>query len=214
MQDKVRIGFIGYGKAANLHAEAMTAVSRGTLVAVCGRNPERRGEFAARWNIASRETVDEMVRLDKADAVIISTPHPLHCEGALEALGAGAHVLVEKPMALSEAECNKMIAASEKAGKLLSVMSQRRWFPACRRIRNAIDEGKLGKPILAQVTILGWRDKAYYESDPWRGKWETEGGGILINQAPHQIDLMLWYMGPFAEVHGFRDNFNHPYIEV
>jgi predicted dehydrogenase len=68
--------------------------------------------------------------------------------------------------------------------------------------------------VLAQITILGWRDKAYYDSDPWRGKWETEGGGILINQAPHQIDLMHWFMGPSEEVRGFWDNFNHPYIEV
>jgi predicted dehydrogenase len=91
---------------------------------------------------------------------------------------------------------------------------QRRWFPACSRIKRAIDEGKLGKPVLAQLTILGWRDKAYYDSDPWRGKWATEGGGILINQAPHQIDLLQWYMGPFEEILGFWDNFNHPYIEV
>jgi predicted dehydrogenase len=81
-------------------------------------------------------------------------------------------------------------------------------------MKHAIDEGKIGKPVIAQVTILGWRDKEYYSSDPWRGKWATEGGGILINQAPHQIDLMHWYMGPAAEIRGFWDNYNHPYIEV
>jgi predicted dehydrogenase len=107
-----------------------------------------------------------------------------------------------------------MIAASKKAGKILSVVSQRRFFPACRRMKEAIDEGKIGKPSLAQLTILGWRDEAYYKSDPWRGKWDSEGGGILINQAPHQIDLLHWFMGPFAEITGFWDNVNHPYIEV
>ena len=214
MKDKVRIGFIGYGKVAQLHAEALALSSHGTLVSVCGRNAERRNEFAAKWKIASRGSVEEMLRQDKIDAVIVSTPHPQHCEGALEAFAAGVHVLVEKPMALNEVECSEMIAAAEKAGKLLSLMSQRRWFPACRRIKNAIDEGKLGKPVLAQVSILGWRDEAYYSSDPWRGKWASEGGGVLINQSPHQIDLMLWYMGPFDEVLGFWDNFNHPYIEV
>jgi predicted dehydrogenase len=117
-------------------------------------------------------------------------------------------------MALTTAQCDNMIAASQKAGKILSVMCQRRWFPSCVRIRNAIDEGKIGKPVLAQLTILGWRDKAYYDSDPWRGKWATEGGGILINQAPHQIDLLQWFMGPFEEIQGFWNNFNHPYIEV
>ena len=214
MMEKVRIGLIGYGKVANLHAEAIAGASKGTLVSVCGRNAAKRNDFAAKWKTASRDSVEEMARLDKIDAVIITTPHPQHCEGALEAFAAGVHTLVEKPLAVTEAECDKMIAASQKAGKLLSVVCQRRWFPACRRIKTAIDEGKLGKPVLAQVTILGWRDKAYYDSDPWRGKWATEGGGILINQAPHQIDLMLWYMGPFGEIQGFWDNFNHPYIEV
>jgi predicted dehydrogenase len=214
MRNKIRIGLIGYGKVAHLHAEAVAASAGGQLVSVCGRNAARRNDFAAKWNIASRENVEEMARQDKIDAVIIVTPHPLHCECALEAFAAGVHTLVEKPMALTEAECNTMIAASQKAGKLLSVVCQRRWFPACERIKRAIDDGKLGKPALAQLTILGWRDKAYYDSDPWRGKWATEGGGILINQAPHQIDLMQWYMGPFGEITGFWDNFNHPYIEV
>jgi len=214
MKDKVRMGLIGYGKVAHLHAEAIAASNGGVLVSVCGRNTERRNDFAAKWKISSRETAEEMVRHDKVDAVIITTPHPQHCDGALEAFAAGVHVLVEKPLAVTEAECNKMIDAAKKAGKLLSVVCQRRWFPACQRIKRAIDDGKLGKPVLAQVTILGWRDKVYYDSDPWRGKWATEGGGILINQAPHQIDLMLWFMGPFGEINGFWDNFNHPYIEV
>jgi predicted dehydrogenase len=117
-------------------------------------------------------------------------------------------------MALTELQCDDMIAAAANANRLLSVVCQRRWFPACRRIRDAIDEGKIGRPVLAQITILGWRDKAYYDSDPWRGTWKTEGGGILINQAPHQIDLMHWFMGPAEEIRGFWDNFNHPYIEV
>jgi predicted dehydrogenase len=214
MEEKIRIGLLGYGKVANFHAEALLPAAKGVLVSVCGRNTERRNAFAEKWKISSREAIAEMVLKDNLDAVIITTPHPLHRDGALEALEAGAHVLVEKPMAISTAQCDEMIAGAKKTGKYLSVMCQRRWFPACCRIKHAIDEGKLGKPILTQLTILGWRDKAYYESDPWRGKWATEGGGILINQAPHQIDLLQWYMGPFAEIHGFWDNFNHPYIEV
>jgi predicted dehydrogenase len=214
MKDKVRIGLIGYGKVANLHAQALAAAAKGELVSVCGRNAERRDGFAAQWNIASRHTAEEMVQKDRVDAVIITTPHPQHRDGALEAFAAGAHVLVEKPMAVTETECNGMIAAAKHAGKCLSVVSQRRWFPACARIKEAINAGKIGVPILAQLTILGWRDKAYYDSDPWRGKWATEGGGILINQAPHQIDLLHWFMGPFDTIHGFWDNFNHPYIEV
>jgi predicted dehydrogenase len=214
MKEKVRIGLYGYGKAAHLHAQAVRESSRGELVSVCGRNRERRDAFAARWGISSRDTPDEMAAKDRAEAVIVSTPHPQHRDCVIQALTAGAHVLVEKPMALTELQCDDMIAAAARAGKLLSVVCQRRWFPACQRMRAAIDEGKIGRPVLAQITILGWRDKAYYDSDPWRGKWASEGGGILINQAPHQIDLMHWFMGPPAEICGYWDNFNHPYIEV
>ncbi|MCL2833772.1 MAG: Gfo/Idh/MocA family oxidoreductase [Treponema sp.] len=214
MKEKIRIGLLGYGKVANLHAQALQEVDNGILVSVAGRNTVRRDEFSTKWKIASRETVDDMVQKDRVDAVIITTPHPQHRDGALQALQAGAHVLVEKPMAVHVSECDEMIAAAKSAGKCLSIMCQRRWFPACVRIKRAIEEGKLGRPVLAQLSILGWRDKLYYDSDPWRGKWATEGGGILINQAPHQIDLLQWYMGPFGEITGFWDNFNHPYIEV
>jgi predicted dehydrogenase len=214
MKEKIRIGLYGYGKVAQVHAKAVTESANAELVSVCGRNRERRSAFASQWGIASRDTPDEMAHNDRVDAVIICTPHPQHYETSLACSAAGLHVLVEKPMALTEVQCDEMIAAAKQAGKLLSVVSQRRWFPSCRRIKTAIDEGKIGKPVLAQLTVLGWRDKAYYDSDPWRGKWATEGGGILINQSPHQIDLMHWFMGPHEEIHGFWDNFNHPYIEV
>jgi predicted dehydrogenase len=214
MKEKLRLGLLGYGKVANLYMDAVKGTANAEIVAVCGRNRERRGSFAAKWGIASRDSAGEMVRLDKAEAVIVATPHPRHRDGALEVFSAGAHALVEKPMAVTTAECDEMIGAAKQAGKYLSVVSQRRWFPACARIKKAITAGKLGKPCLLQLTILGWRDEAYYASDPWRGTWDAEGGGILINQAAHQIDLMNWFMGPIDEIRGFWDNFNHPYIKV
>ena len=212
--DTIRFGLMGYGKVAHLHAQALADATGALLVSVCGRNDGRRDEFATKWRIASRKTVADMVALEHVDAVIISTPHPRHHDDAIEAFAAGCHVLVEKPMAVTEAECTNMILAAERAGKLLSVISQRRWYPSCMRIREAIDSGKLGKPAIGMVTILGWRDEEYYRSDPWRGKWDTEGGGVCINQAPHQFDLLHWFMGPVARIQAEWDNLNHPYIEV
>lgn len=213
-EKKLKVGLIGYGKVAQLHARALADSRNAALASVCGRNDERRDRFAAQWSAGSRRTVEEMVRHDGVEAVIVTTPHPRHHDDTIEAFDAGCHVLVEKPMALTEAECTAMIEASERTGRILSVVSQRRWYPSCRRIREAIDAGKLGRPAAAQVTILGWRDEAYYRSDPWRGRWDTEGGGVLINQAPHQFDLMCWFMGPAQEIRAFWDNLNHPYIEV
>jgi UDP-N-acetyl-2-amino-2-deoxyglucuronate dehydrogenase len=212
--DKLRFALVGYGKVAELHAKAIAESGNSTLVAVCGRDPEKSRRFAERHHIQARASIAEMVEKDRIEAVLIVTPHPSHKVQAVEAAEAGCHVLVEKPMALCVADCEAMIAASKAAGKILGVVSQRRWYPAVQRIRKAIDCGVLGQPALAQVTMLGWRDEAYYRSDPWRGQWKTEGGGVLVNQAPHQLDLLAWFMGPAREVKGFWDNVNHPYIEV
>ncbi len=132
----------------------------------------------------------------------------------VQAIQAGANVLVEKPLASSLKDCDAMIQAAQKAGVKLGVVSQRRFYEPCQRIRKAIDEGKIGRPVLGTVTLLGWRDQHYYQSDPWRGTWKEEGGGVMVNQSPHQLDLLQWYMGPIQEVFGYWENLNHPYIEV
>jgi predicted dehydrogenase len=128
---------------------------------------------------------------------------------------SGAHVLVEKPLAATLTDCDEMIKVAATTGKKLGVVSQRRFFPSSMRIKKAIDDGKIGKPMIGSVVMLGWRDQAYYEGDAWRGTWQGEGGGVLVNQAPHQLDLLQWYMGDeITEVYGVWKNINHPYIEV
>ena len=210
----VRYALIGYGKVAQLHAKALSQAMDSHLVAVCGHNEEKAKAFAKQWNILPFKNIKDMITTAAIDAVIITTPHPLHKEHTLEALQAGAHVLVEKPMALSVEDSKAMVETAKQLGKKLGVISQRRWYPACQRIHQAIEEGKLGIPMIGQVTMLGWRDQAYYTSDLWRGSWEQEGGGVLINQAPHQLDLLHWFLGPIKEVYAQWDNVNHPYIEV
>jgi len=212
--EKLRVGIYGYGKVAELHARAISSRPELELASVCGRESARRSAFATRWAIPSRSSAAEMADRDEVDAVVIVTPHPLHRAHAVEGAEAGLHVLVEKPMALSIEDCDAMIGASARAGRKLGVVSQRRWYPASRRVREAIDSGALGAPVLGQVIMLGWRDEAYYRSDPWRGSWEGEGGGVLVNQAPHQLDLLSWFLGPVLEVSAYWANLNHPYIEV
>jgi UDP-N-acetyl-2-amino-2-deoxyglucuronate dehydrogenase len=107
-----------------------------------------------------------------------------------------------------------MIAAAARTGVQLGVISQRRFYEPVLRIKAAIDAGKLGTPALGLFLMYSWRDAAYYTSDSWRGRWDTEGGGVLVNQSPHQLDLLLWFLGPAAEVTGFWGNLNHPTVEV
>ena len=214
MDRPIRFALVTYGKVARLHARALKSIPGAQLVAVYGRDPAKREAFAAAYGIQPYGDITEMIAVTAADVVIVASPHPQHKEHTIAALQAGAHVLVEKPMAILVEDCDEMIAAAAKAGRLLSVICQRRWYPSVQRIRKAIDEGKLGAPALGQVIMLGWRDQAYYSSDPWRGSWKHEGGGVLVNQAPHQLDLLQWLMGPAIEVSAYWDNLNHPYIEV
>jgi predicted dehydrogenase len=155
-----------------------------------------------------------MIETERLDLVIICTPHPNHLVPTIESLKAGANVLVEKPLASSLADCDEMIRAAKELNKKLGVVSQRRFYQPVQRVKKAIEDGKIGKPILGTVNMLGWRDENYYRSDPWRGSWKFEGGGVMVNQAPHQLDVLLWFMGEIDEVFGVWANLNHSYIEV
>jgi len=121
---------------------------------------------------------------------------------------------VEKPLASSLEDCDAMLEASRSCGKQIGVVCQRRWYLPAMRVKRAIDDGKIGEPVFGTVNMLGWRDESYYGSDPWRGTWKGEGGGVLVNQAPHQLDMLQWFMGEIDECYGIWSNLNHPYIEV
>jgi predicted dehydrogenase len=155
-----------------------------------------------------------MIAQSGVESLNICTPHPLHADPAVKAARAGVHVLIEKPLASSLEDCDAILEAAKKSEVKIGTMCQRRFYAPCQRIRRAIDEGKIDRPVLGWVAMYGWRDQAYYKSDPWRGTWEGEGGGVLVNQAPHQLDLLQWYMGPVDELFGYWGNLNHPYIEV
>jgi UDP-N-acetyl-2-amino-2-deoxyglucuronate dehydrogenase len=210
----VRTGLIGCGKVGLTHALALSSLPSSAFAAVCDSDADRADAFAQRFGVRAYTDARAMCEAEGLGMVSVCTPHPLHADGVVAAAAGGASALVEKPLAADLASCDRAIAAAAEAGVSLGVMSQRRWYRPVARMRRAIDEGRLGIPILANVTVLGWRDAAYYRADPWRGRWSTEGGGVLVNQTPHQLDLLLWLLGPVAEVYGQWSNFNHPTIEV
>ena len=213
--EKIRAGIVGSGKAAGMHADALVNIPNCDFLAVQSRSAERGGAFASRYGASVYMETGEMVAKEKLDMVVVCSPHPNHRQAVEQAMEAGAHVLVEKPLASSLGDCDAMIAAAAKYGKKLGMVSQRRLLPASQRMRQAIDDGKIGRAALGMAQLLGWRGEEYYKSDPWRGSWEHEGGGVLVNQAPHQIDLLQWYMGGEMEsLYGVWSNINHPYIEV
>lgn len=205
---------VGPGKVAHTHAQILSALPGARFVAVCGRDRERTAAFAAQYGAQPWTDFRAMVRRPDVQMVIICTPHLQHAEYAIAAAEAGVHVLVEKPLAITLADCDRMIEAARRHGVKLGMISQRRLYPPVQRVKAAIDAGKIGAPVLATTTMLGWRSPEYYTMDPWRGTWDGEGGGVLVNQAPHQFDLFQWLMGPIDEVFGYWANLNHPTIEV
>jgi len=209
-----KTGIIGCGKVAHLHAKALQNLPESDFVAVWSRTSSTAEKFSLEYGVKPYSDISAMIKQESINLVIVCTPHPFHKDPTNQALEAGAHVLVEKPLASSLEDCDSMIGTAEKYSRTLGVISQRRWYAPVMRVKQAIEQGKIGDPVLGTINMLGWRDEAYYNADPWRGTWMEEGGGVLVNQAPHQLDILLWYMGEIDELFGMWGNLNHPYIEV
>lgn len=211
---KIKTGIVGCGAVGHFHARAFQQLPGSELTACCNVRLGRAQEFGAQYGIPAFDSVSEMIRKTGVEALSICTPHPAHREFAVEAARLGVHIAVEKPLASSLSDCDAMIEATQRGGALGATISQRRFYPPARRVKQAIEAGKIGKPILGSVNMLGWRTMEYYASAEWRGTWQGEGGGVLVNQAVHQLDLLLWYMGEAREVYGMWDTLNHPSLEV
>jgi UDP-N-acetyl-2-amino-2-deoxyglucuronate dehydrogenase len=205
---------IGCGKVADAHAQAYQSLPESHFVGVYDIQYERACALAKRYNVHPFQNLEEMLREPTVKAASICSPHTSHPDMVAACAQAGVHALVEKPMAVDLKGCDRAIQVAEEAGIKLAVISQRRFYEPVIRMKNAIEAGKIGRPVLATVTVMGWRDEAYYRMDPWRGKWSSEGGGVMLTQTTHQIDLFQWFMGPIAEIFGYWDNLNHPYVEV
>lgn len=214
MPERLRTAVIGCGKVAPTHAQAWHRLPASDFVAVCDRNIDRAQSMATEFGVRAYTDLAEMIERERVQVVSVATPHPLHAVAVETAVSLGSHVLCEKPLAVDVATCDRMIDAARSAAVHLGTICQRRFYEPVRRMRDAIDAGKIGIPVLCEVFVFGWRDENYYKADPWRGTWDGEGGGVMVNQCPHQIDLLLWFMGPLSELYGYHSNFNHPYIEV
>jgi len=209
----MRFAIIGIGNIAPIHAAAIRGVPGAELVAVATRHEGRGRAFAAEYGGTWHADYRELLAQAQADVVTICTPHDLHAPMTLAAAQAGAHVLCEKPMARNVAECDAMIQACAKAGVTLGVVFQSQFERLSLSLKNALDAGRLGRLLWASANTLWHRTDAYYLSGPWRGTWEHEGGGVLINQAIHAIDLLIWLAGMPISVTARTRTLNHA-IEV
>jgi UDP-N-acetyl-2-amino-2-deoxyglucuronate dehydrogenase len=197
----MRAGVIGCGRIARNHVAALRATAGVEVTAVADTVPGRAHAFAAEHGVPyAFEDVDLMLS-GGLDMVTVCTPHAAHEAGVLAAARHGVHVLCEKPIAVDLARAHRMIAAAEAAGIRFGVIFQRRFWPAAARIRAAIDDGRLGSPISGGVVARLHRDAGYY-AEPGRGSRAAEGGGVLMTQVIHHIDLLQWYLGRARRVTG------------
>ena len=210
----IHIAIIGCSKIGHIHAKTILQIPELSFKAVWSRRPESAQKFVDEYDVKSYDSISEMIKAENIQIAVVCTAHPFHADPAIQAMKAGAHVLIEKPLASTLQDCDRIIEASRRTGRKTGVISQRRYYQPIVRMKKAIEEGKIGTPALGTIQMLGWRDRSYFESDAWRGSWTMEGGGVLVNQAPHPLDLLLWLMGDIDEVFGYWSNLNHPYIEV
>ena len=195
--EKMRVGVIGCGAISGNHFHALQKTENAYLAAVCDIDKEKMEKAAAEQGVKGYQDYRELLRQPDLDAVHICVPHYLHAEISIAALKAGKHVLCEKPMGTSLQEAQAMVAASRESGKALTVCFQNRFNGASVRMKEIIDGGELGGVLGGSAFVCWNRGGAYYADSPWRGKWKTEGGSVLINQAIHTLDLMKWLSGGF-----------------
>lgn len=199
----VRLGIIGLGNMGAVHARHILEgkISRVRLSAVCDRNTDKLAPFAPAKPFA---TADALLASGEVDAVLIATPHFDHTATGIAALQAGVHVLVEKPISVHKADALRLLAAHQNPKQVFAVMFNQRTDPRYRHLRQLIQSGELGAVRRINWTITDWfRTQAYYGSGGWRATWAGEGGGVLLNQSPHQLDLWCWLFGVPQTVRAF-----------
>lgn len=198
-----RTGVIGCGGISGAHIPALMAMENVRLTAVADIRPERAQAVAERTGARVEASWQTLIAAPDIDVVHILTPHYLHAQMAIAALRAGKHVLTEKPMASELADAKAMIAESEKPGSpTLAVIFQNRYNPATVELKRIADSGEAGRLLGARANICWHREAPYYTESGWRGAWSTEGGGVLINQSIHTLDLLSYIGGPIARVKG------------
>jgi UDP-N-acetyl-2-amino-2-deoxyglucuronate dehydrogenase len=214
MSETIGFAILGTGMVAEFHRQAIAANADlgARLVAVAHHDPARFAEIGARFGVPCLSQ-ERMLADPDVDVVCICTPSGQHATQAIAAARAGKHTLVEKPMALSLADADGMMAACEQAGVKLGVVLQRRAEPLFHDIHRAIQAGDLGELTLGVVTMPYHRPQAYYDQADWRGTWALDGGGVLMNQGIHLVDLLVWTMGDPVDVQATANTL-HRTIEV
>jgi len=207
-------GVIGCGMIADFHAKAITDARGAKLIGGFDTFSAAADRFAENNNCRAYHDLDEMLADPAIDVVTIGTPSGAHLEPAVAAARAGKHVIIEKPLEITLKRCDKIIAECEKAGVVVSTIFPSRFHAPSQEIKRAIEKGRFGRLTMGDAYVKWWRPQSYYDSGAWRGTWELDGGGALMNQAIHSVDLLIWLMGPIKEIRAQASLLAHERIAV
>ncbi len=209
MAEKLRFGIVGCGVIGPVHAEAIASLPDAQLVSVVDINPGHAQKLASKYGTTPYTQLQLMLDSERVDVVIICTPSGLHGELACQVMRSGRHVIVEKPMEITREAIEEMLRVQQATGVKLAVISQHRFDPASRQVHDLVEEKAFGRLVLGNAIVPWWRSQEYYDSGDWRGTWKLDGGGVLMNQSIHSIDLLQWLMGPVKSVFGFTGTLTH-----
>jgi predicted dehydrogenase len=207
-------GIVGCGMISGFHAKAIADVKGANLVACFDTREEAAIKFGAENDCQPYTKLDAMLANPKVDIVTIATPSGAHMEPAVAAAKAGKHVIVEKPLEITLKRCDRIIDACEKAGVQLGAIFPSRFHDSSVKLKRAIEGRRFGKLTIGDAYVKWFRTQAYYDSGAWRGTWALDGGGALMNQAIHSVDLLTWLMGPVVEIQANTATLAHERIEV
>lgn len=210
----IGFGIIGCGMIANFHAKAIADIQGAKLVACVDAIPASADRLAAATGCKAYHQLEDMLADPEVQVVTICTPSGLHMEPAVAAAQAGKHVIVEKPLEITLERCDNIINACDKAGVVLSTIFPSRFHEPARIIRQAIDQGRFGRLTLGDSYVKWFRTQEYYDGGKWRGTWKLDGGGALMNQAIHSVDLLTFFMGPVKRISAMTATLAHERIEV
>jgi predicted dehydrogenase len=207
-------GIIGCGMISNFHAKAIADVRGAKLVACFDAVPASADRLAASTGCKAYHKLDDMLADPRVTIVTIGTPSGAHLEPGLAAAKAGKHVIVEKPLEITLKRCDRLIEACQKNGVQLATVFPSRFHDSAIELKRAIDEERFGRLTLGDSYVKWFRPQSYYDSGAWRGTWQLDGGGALMNQAIHSVDILTWLMGPVAEVTAHSATLAHERIAV
>src|SRR5438067_3893020 len=209
MTSKLRFGIIGCGVIGRIHAEALATLPDAQLVAVADVVPELAQKLAEAFHVTPYSNVQEMLTREQLDIVDVCTPSGQHGEQACQVMRAGVNVIIEKPMEITHAAIAEMLKVQQETGVKMAVISQHRFDPDTIKVHDLVEAQAFGRLVLGNALVPWWRSQAYYDSGAWRGTWELDGGGVLMNQSIHSIDLLQWLMGPVKSIFAYTDTLVH-----